>query len=67
MLYQISEELINSIKNLTTFAESHHLNRDRPMNGDDVILDQSLKELDILVQAWEHDKQQWESMADNKR
>ena len=67
MLYQISDELINSIKNVITFAQEHHMNRGHPMNGDDVILDQSLKELDRLVEAWEHDKQVWDNITNNKR
>lgn len=56
MLYQITDETIQALRNVIVATEE--LYDKRPIvDADDVIMLQSVTELNKIIQAWEHDEQ----------
>ena len=58
MLYEISDEDIQAIKNVEIIVNEMYDSR-RVVEGDDIIALRSINRLKQIVKAWEHDEQMW--------
>ena len=59
MLYEISDEDIQAIKNVEIIVNEMYDSR-RVVEADDIIALRSINRLKQIVKAWEHDEQMWE-------
>lgn len=59
MLYEITEQTIQAIKNMNHLVEYIPATPGM-VSADDVIIKQSVDELHKIVHAWEHDKHMFE-------
>jgi len=63
MLYEVSNETITAIKNVTIHIEELYDSR-RVVDADDIIMLQSIKELNKIVEAWEHQEELDQGLLD---
>lgn len=56
MLYHITDQTIQALQNVIVATEELYDKRS-VVDADDVIMLQSVTELNKIIQAWEHDKQ----------
>jgi hypothetical protein len=58
MLYEISDEDIQAIKNVEIIVNEMYDSR-RVVEADDIIALRSINRLKQIVKAWEHEEQLW--------